>query len=325
MPWNRDAREHRLPHQPTAEHELSLAHDVGRDHRQGNLSVLESHVGAHASQVSAHSTIRQHARERHLELEEVRSECIEVVGDLGWVVTAHQEGGYSGTYARADDVIEVQAGLPQNVDHTHVRVAANASSSQREPDLEPGQIAGCPAELPSGGGAPRENTGSKLVLFVRGQLGHLDDADEVCAGSRRRIGSSREPATDRPACPVSGRRMPRAVSSARSRERGCRRLVRQHENLVEDMKEGFEGRGQRSGLERLALGSDHQVGTDLVWRRATNAMAARPKPSPDRRDPGVGPRRERASRVRSRVCHATLQARAYPSRGGAPASSSSVR
>ena len=30
------------------------------------------------------------------------------------------------------------------------------------------------------------------------------------------------------------------------------------------MEEGFEGRGQRSGLERLALGSDHQVGADLV-------------------------------------------------------------
>ena len=166
-PGNRNAGQHGLPQEPTAQHELTLGHDVRGDQCQRRVQVLDEHVGGHRLQVGAHATVREQARVRDLEAEQGRAELVEDPGDLLVVVSEGQQAGDGGADAGAGDVVEVQAGFAEHLDRADVRIAANASGPEREADLETGQVASGPAEPATGGRPHGKKPRSQLGLVLR--------------------------------------------------------------------------------------------------------------------------------------------------------------
>ena len=154
-------------------------------------------------------------------------------------------------------------------------------------------------------------------------------ADELGAPRRRRRGRGRgrvaafvQPRTRSgpPGVPGIGtaRRLqpelPREV-----RERGCRRATRPSARESgrrhgRALRRSLATRGAR---QRLALGRNHQVGTDLVGAREERHGRSPEAVAGATRSWLGNPSGRTRSRVRSRVCQATLQARAYARRAGA--------
>ena len=310
---DRDAREHAHPHRARAEHDLAPRLEVGGDERERQRQVLDQQVARDLLQEPLQHAVRHQPGARQRRPEQGRPRAVEDVGDLVRRVPDRVQRGDRGADARAGDVVLLEPGPAQVVEDADVRVAAQAAGAERDPDLEPGEVAREPADRAARrrwtAAASRRCSASTSASTSGGMRTTPWSSGP---GRCRRLGP--RPGDERCRRPAAARRGRPARSVARGAQRAGLRGGGEHEDVVERDEQLVDRVAQRAAAERGERGHDRAAS------RARGSARRRAPPAPSA--PPAAASSMTSSSVGRRECHETLHASAHGSSAGAPRSSS---
>src|SRR6266702_570815 len=131
---------------PTAENNLAAGLQIGRDHRQREPELLDPGLQADLPDLGRQSDVGQQAAPRQGRPEE---DAVERIQEPNRLLSAEPHGiqpGHRRANAGAGQVVRLQPNPREPSQDADVGVAPVSASAQREAELEPGEVAGDPAE-----------------------------------------------------------------------------------------------------------------------------------------------------------------------------------